>query len=297
MIKVSIVLSLYNCEKYLEKYFEDALNQKGIKNIEFSIVHNAPTNNEKLIIKKYIKKLNIIYQEVELEPLYMSWNKAILQSTGEYIACWNVDDLREYDSIEKMAKTLDENDHIGFTYGDIIIVNSFGEKNGKYIKTPEFNKYLGTTGAIGGPFFMWRRRLIGEVGFFDEQFKSGGDFDYTVRLSIFSLGKKTSGLIGYFLNDRSGISTRYSHLQILEANVIELRYGIWNKIDINYISEAFDYKINHITENQKIRKIDNEIRLISTKRKFLIFFWWMGIFRNAMIKIMKFLKKKFVNGH
>ena len=77
-MKVSIVLSLYRVERYLEKYFEDALNQRGLSDIEFSIVHNDPTEKEKEIIEKYNDRLNIVYQEVKLESLYASWNRAIL---------------------------------------------------------------------------------------------------------------------------------------------------------------------------------------------------------------------------
>jgi glycosyltransferase involved in cell wall biosynthesis len=293
-MKTSIILSLYNCEKYLKKYLEDALNQKGINEIEFSIVHNEPTDKEKEIIDKYRNRLNIIYKEVPLEPLYASWNKAIKQSTGEYLACWNVDDLREYDSIANMVRTLDYNQDAGFTYGDIIIVNQFGNKKGKYIKTPSFTKKLGTSGAIGGPFFMWRRSLIEKVGYFDEQFKSGGDFDYTVRLSIFSKGTKTNGLLGYFLHEGLGLSTRNAHLQMLERTVIELRYGIWHKIDIHYINEAFNYKINYITENNNIRKIDNEIICLANQRNFLILFVVYGMLTNSVVKILQKLKRTII---
>ncbi len=290
-MKVSIILSLYKSEKYLKKYFEDALNQKNIENIEFSIVHNQATKFEKEIINQFKYKLNIVYQEVPLEPLYVSWNKAIEQSSGEYIACWNVDDLRTYDSIERMIKTLDENKDTGFTYGDIMIVNQFGSKNGRYIKTLDFTKKLGTSGAIGGPFFMWRRSLIEKVGYFDEQFKSGGDFDYTVRLSLLSKGKKTDGLVGFFLHEGVGLSTRSAHLQILERTVIELRYGIWYKIDINYIHAAFDYKINMITENSIERKIDKEIYDLSYKRRFMLLLIAYGVGKNFTIEKLRQLKR------
>lgn len=291
-MKVSIILSLFKVERYLEKYFEDALNQYGISDIEFSIVHNDPTKKEKEIIEKYKTRLNIIYQEVKLETLYKSWNRAILQSSGEYVACWNVDDLREYDSISRMVELLDNNPDIGFTYGDIVIVNEFGKKNGKYIKTPEFTRYLGTTGAIGGPFFMWRRSLIDKVGYFDEQFKSGGDFDYTVRLSIFSKGKKAQGTIGYFLHDGSGISTQGKNLQVLERTVIELRYGIWFKIDINYVNNALNYRINEIIENGKSRAVDEEIYKLSKSRKLWILFVFYGCFKNYLIKILQIIKRR-----
>jgi len=289
--KVTIILSLFNVEKYLERYFKNVLNQEGVKNIELSIVHNQATSMEKNIIQKYKNKLNITYQEVPLESLYKSWNRAILQSSGEYLVCWNVDDLRECNSIKKMVETLDKNQNIGFTYGDIIIVNSFGKKKGKYVKTPEFTKHLGTTGAIGGPFFMWRRCLIDKIGYFDEQFKSGGDFDYTVRLSISSKGKKTEGLIGYFLNDKSGLSTSNYKLQIIERTVIEIRYGIWYKLDINYIAKAFRYDINQITENGLTRRFNEQTYKILERRKYLLLLVFYGFFKNSAIRFLQKITK------
>ncbi len=294
-MKVSIILSIFKAERYLEKYFEDALNQYDISDIEFSIVHNNPTEKEKEIIEKYKSRLNIIYQEVKLEPLYKSWNRAILQSSGEYLACWNIDDLREYGSISRMAELLDNNLDVGFTYGDIVIVNEFGKKNGRYVNTSEFTKYLGTTGAIGGPFFMWRRNLVDKVGFFDEQFKSGGDFDYTVRLSIFSKGKKTEGVIGYFLNDKSGLSTSNYKLQITERTVIEIRYGIWYKLDINYISRAFKYDISRIMENGSTRRLNQQIYKILEQRKYLLLLVFYGFFKNSTIRFLQKITKSRLN--
>jgi hypothetical protein len=193
-----------------------------------------------------------------------------------------------------MVKTLDENNHVGFTYGDIILVNEFTKKKGRYITTPSFTKHLGTTGAIGGPFFMWRRSLIEQIGFFDEQFKSGGDFDYTVRLSIFSEGKKTDGIIGYFLNEKSGLSTRNKDLQILERTAIEMRYGIWYKMDINYLQKAFNYNINSITENGKSRKIDDTILELALSRKYWILCIWYGFIQSNIIRILQKIKRALI---
>ncbi len=292
-IKVSIILSLYACEEYLEGYFENALLQKGVETIEFSIIHNNPTKEEERVVDKYRDLLNIIYQKVELESIYKSWNRAIIQSTGSYLACWNVDDLRESNSIIKMQKTLDENEGVGFTYGDIIIVDKFGSKHGRHVKTKEFTKFLGTTGSIGGPFLMWRRSLVKKVGYFDEQFLSGGDFDYTVRLSIFSTGKKTKGILGYFLNDRTGMSTSSDSLQVVERTVVELRYGIWYKIDINYISRAMRYGVNCLYENGHNRLIDLDISELSSARKLWVLFIVYGFFLNNLIFLLRGVKNRF----
>ena len=257
MVKVSVILSFYNCEKYLKVYFDNVLSQKNLKEIELSIVHNSPSKREKLIIEEYKSKINIKYQEVERETLYKSWNRAIKQSTGKYLVCWNVDDLRTNDSIYKMVKTLEKNNNIGFTYGDFIITKSFGSKLGSYITAPDYDFNLGKSIAIGGPFFMWKKELVTKIGFFDEQFISGGDLDYTIRLSRFSNGLKTNGLLGYFLNDKKGLSTKNIFLQIKERTIIQKRYRL-NKINLFFYSNQNKYEIHLIKEFDVKRKIQLE---------------------------------------
>ena len=280
MIKVTVILSLYHCKKYLKAYFENVLIQENLNEIELSIVHNSPSLDEKLIIENYKSKINIKYQEVDRESLYKSWNRAIKQSTGKYLVCWNVDDLREKDSISRMVKTLEENKNIGFTYGDFIITKNFGSIEGKYVISSDFKKEIGLTSAIGGPFFMWRKNLIPKVGYFDEQFLSGADLDYTIRLSKVCNGKKTNGLLGYFLNDANGLSTKNIFLQTKERTVIEIRHNInfkrnlffnlfLNKYNINQIEE-FGIKKTLVLDKVKFSIIDFLMSIIYTLKESLM---------------------------
>jgi len=246
-LKVTILLSIFRAERFLERYLENILEQTLLGEIELSVVHNAPSDVERKILDWYSTKIQIVRIETPLESLYTSWNKAIAQSQGEYLVCWNVDDLREANSLERMAKILDEDSSIGWTYGDFVITNFFGEKIGSSVATPEWSNELATRGAIGGPFFMWRRDLISTVGWFDEQFSSGADFDYTVRLSLHTKATKTQGLIGYFLNEGAGLSTAGT-LQPIERTAIQLRYGIYETLDWRYVHQALYYRVRHILQ-------------------------------------------------
>ena len=242
--KVSIILSVYRAERYLHRYLQSVLAQSMLSDIELSIVHNDPSEEERAIIDKFSGRIRMVRCEIPRERLYASWNRAIAQSHGEYLVCWNVDDLRSPDSLERMAWTLDDQPEAGWTYGDFVVSRSFGTLDGRRVTAPEWTRDLATRGAIGGSFFMWRRSLLGSVGWFDEQFRSGGDFDYTVRLSLGSIGKKTPGVIGYFLNEHSGLSTS-GNLQPIERTVVQLRYGIYETLDWFYVHSALQYRVRH----------------------------------------------------
>ena len=236
---------------------------------------------ERTVVDKFRSKINMVVTEVPRESLYASWNRAIVQSSGDLVVTWNADDLRVPDSIERMVNAFKENPYIGWVYGDFYIVRKFGDYEGVLVKQPEWNFDTATSGAIGGPFFMWKRSLISRIGYFDEQFLSGADFDYTVRLSLLSIGKKVAGTLGYFTNEGSGLSTNNTNIQPIERTAIQLRYGIYRDIDMYFIPSALNYEIKNIYALGTVNKVQNLVVnydvLLKTRKRSLylmIFFGW-----------------------
>lgn len=245
--KVSIVLSVYRAERYLRRYLQSVAEQSMLSDMELSIVHNDPSAEERSTLDEFSEKVRMVRCETPRESIFISFNRAIAQSQGEYLACWNADDLRSPDSLRRMARTLDHQPQVGWTYGDFVLSESFGTLAGRLVSAPEWTRDLAMRGAIGGPFFMWRRSLLDSVGWFDEQFRSGGDFDYTVRLSRASIGQRTPGVMGYFLNERAGLSTS-GNLQPIERTVIQLRYGIYETLDWVYLHSALQFRVRHLLQ-------------------------------------------------
>jgi len=247
---VSILLSLYKSAPYLERYFINLLKVEDIDYYELSIVHNDPTTEELEIIDRYKNKLNIIYKSVKRESLYKSWNRAIKQSKGSFITMLNVDDIRHVNSIKNMSNFLKENKDINFCYGDFTVIDDINKTKGKMAKHKNFTKFYGIKESIGGPFFMFRRSIINEIGLFDEQFKSGGDYEFVARMALNYNGAKVKGNHGFFLNEKKGLSTNFSNnfdsIQELERTVIQLRYGLLAEIDLKYFRRALNYDLNHI---------------------------------------------------
>lgn len=241
---VSIVLSLYRSEKYLAGYLDELSKQVANRNIELSLVLNDPSTYELDVLDRLANGCKVVRAIVPRENLYKSMNRAILQSSGEYLTWWNVDDIRTPDSIETMASVLDECEDVGWTYGDFKVIKDYRCFDGRLVSPLDFTGEVGTRVAQFGPFYMWRRSLIDRIGLFDEQFKSAGDFDYTVRLSLGSVGKKAAGLHGYFLNSNSGLSTRSSKTNDIERTVIQLRYRIYPTVDLRYIGGRGSYRVD-----------------------------------------------------
>jgi glycosyltransferase involved in cell wall biosynthesis len=293
--KISVILSLYRAERFMRRYFESMLEQSALDSVELSIVHNDPTEGERALIDEFATRIRMIRCEVPRESLYASWNRAIAQSSGEYLVCWNVDDLRTKNSLAFMANTLDKDSLVGWTYGDFVISKVFGETQGVLIKSPEWSRELGTRGAIGGPFFMWRRNLIPLMGWFDEQFRSGGDFDYTVRLSLASKAVRTPATLGYFLDERSGLST-LGELQAIERTAIQLRYGIYETLDWHFVPLALYFRITYLLQpgNSWVsieRDIVDYENLIASRRPYA----WKIPFHTIKAFLRRYIAKYMIN--
>lgn len=118
-------------------------------------------------------------------------NRAILTANGDYIFNWDIDDLRTNNSIELQYKTLASEEGIKLTYGDFIVTKEFGYIEGYTVNSPEFEREKFITGMYCGPFRAWKKEVHDKIGHFDEQLRSGADFDLMVRIATFFDMKKT----------------------------------------------------------------------------------------------------------
>ena len=86
MPKISVIIPVYNTEKYIEKCLDSIYNQK-MKDIEIIIVNDGSKDNSDTIIQKWIEKnkenIQIKYLKKENGGLSDSRNFAIPYVTGE----------------------------------------------------------------------------------------------------------------------------------------------------------------------------------------------------------------------
>ena len=109
MPKLSIIVPIYNVEKYLEKCLETLVNQT-LQEIQIILVNDGTKDNSGEIAKKYQQKYpeKIIYLEKENGGLSDARNYGIPHATGEYIAFLDSDDYVElslYEEMYNVAKT------------------------------------------------------------------------------------------------------------------------------------------------------------------------------------------------
>lgn len=100
--KVSIVMPVYNSEKYLRHSIESVLSQ-SYSNIELVLVNDGSTDNSEKICDEYVKKdSRVLLISQANQGVSAARNNGIDRAAGEYISFIDADDYYENDAIEVM---------------------------------------------------------------------------------------------------------------------------------------------------------------------------------------------------
>lgn len=107
--KISIIIPIYNGEKYLERCINSLLNQTH-KNIEIILVNDGSSDNtDKLCKKMQTLDERIIYIKQKNSGVSSARNKGIEKSTGEYICFVDCDDWVDKKYCEILLKGMKKN--------------------------------------------------------------------------------------------------------------------------------------------------------------------------------------------
>ncbi len=125
---VSIVLPVYNCEKYITECLESIVTQT-YKNWELIIVDDGSTDRSAIVIDWYIiKKINNInFVKIPHRGFTNCLNFAISLAKGKYIARMDADDIMLPTRLEKQVIFLKQHPHIGILGTNAYEINENGE--------------------------------------------------------------------------------------------------------------------------------------------------------------------------
>lgn len=295
-IKISIVIPVYNAEKYLEDCVESLINQK-LKECEFIFVNDGSIDNSSKIINHYKSTDDrIIYIEQENKGVSEARNKGMEIARGKYIGFVDADDYIETDMFEKLYNNILIDDI------DVIISNFKEEIDGfKNIIQYPFNKnmildkmYIQNTIM---PFFieddslnsvcnkLYKLSLIKKNKVkFPKEVALGEDGLFNMK--VFSMSNKIKYIdyCGYNYRDVEGSATR-------------------NLVEKDYFKRALDvYKFNILDYcNLKLNNDDIDIKkskkFIESVMSYIYIYLKpnQGIsFKNAIKYINKMIRNQYV---
>lgn len=198
MVTVSVIIPVYNVEKYIAETIESVLAQT-YQDFEIIIVDDESPDNSIEICRRFTDERIRIFQQKN-RGLAGARNTGIRHSQGNYIALLDSDDLWLSEKLERQVNFLETHPQVGVTFCPAEFMNEEGIPLATY-QHPKLTGidagYLFQANAIGsGSSPMIRREVFEAIAFqdnlhgktensyFDEHFKRSEDLECWIRIAL-----------------------------------------------------------------------------------------------------------------
>lgn len=138
---VSIVLPVYNAEKYLAEAIDSVLKQTYRK-WELIIVDDGSTDSSAQIAQKFAKRSKRIhfFQNKTNRGVAFTANKAIKKAQGQFIARMDADDIMYHRRLEKQVVFLQENPQVVLVGTQCNLIDAQGKFMGEKLFPTDFSE-------------------------------------------------------------------------------------------------------------------------------------------------------------
>ena len=145
---ISVIMSVYNGEKYLVQAIDSILNQT-YQNFEFIIIDDCSTDNSSHILQEYAKKdsrIKIIKKEknIGIKGFIENLNLGISIAKGKYIARMDADDISLPERFQKQVNFLEKNSDFSLCFSNAKILQENNAENYNKMTIVENRKYQDT---------------------------------------------------------------------------------------------------------------------------------------------------------
>ena len=220
--RVTAIISAYYAEDYIQGRLENLVGQTE----KVDIIAVAQKGSIESGICARFPQVEII-QTNDIPGVYEAWNIGIKAANTPYVTNANSDDRLAPHALKKMADILDKETTYGIVYSEVDIVTEIGANPiGRYKWAEGGINELLKQGCFLGPMPMWRKSLHDRFGYFDESYKSAGDYEFWMRCA--SNGVKFFKIrdepLGVYLKRQNSVEHREPLRSLWETNNARMKY-------------------------------------------------------------------------
>lgn len=286
---VSIIIPVYNSEKYIKRCLNSVLNQT-YKNIEIVIVDDGSTDNSFLEINKFEDK-RIKYFKKENEGVSIARNYGIKKSSGEYLLFVDSDDYIAKDMINELVKRIEGLSEIVFCNNMEIWYNKEEERR-LFVSVDKLSKNNVIREIASGRAGLVCSKLVSKKVIednnilFDKNLKVGEDQLFFLEVVEKSDEFKHVDKSLYFYNrtNENSVTIKYQHklyknfiylynqvLKVLERNNMKSKDD--NQLLINKLIlltwTAINNEVNGLKENSIRFGLENIEEILKESKSYL----------------------------
>lgn len=310
-IKISVIVPIYNVEKYLSRCVNSILNS-NYKNLEIILVDDGSTDSCGCICDEYKKKDNrirVIHKKNG--GLSDARNKGIDMATGDYISFVDSDDAIDNDMFDYLLKILLENqcdisvcNYI--TFSTMELPRSSQKNSNRNLKVYTNEKALDILldGKISHSDYAWNKLYKRDL-FKNIRYPVGRKMeDIGTTYKLYYIAKKIviGDAIKYYYYQRNnsilGENSYLNYKDNLELSITRYKFLKEKKLNINYINYEKDI-IKKIIELYKHTTTLNQLKYFydNSYDKMLICLNLIKVLKGESIKfcIKYFVYRKKIN--
>ncbi len=227
--KVSVVIPVYNGEKYIRHAIKSVAEQT-YPNVEIIVVDDGSTDNTKDLVTNNFPSVVYVYQENQ--GAAAARNLGIKNSTGEYLAFLDSDDIWLPEKIARQMAAIKKNPEIKIVHTNIRVEVDGRMRDTVYPTDHQagriFEELLLQQGSVVCSTLLLRRECLEKVGYFDEELRTAEDVHLFLRLAYY--------YDFHFLNDALTIKVHH------ESNLTNLNnphFGLGTLLALEKIETLF----------------------------------------------------------
>lgn len=304
-MKVSVIMPVYNSEKYLEEAINSILNQT-FSNFELIIINDGSTDSSEEIIKRYNDERIRYYRNDINRGLIYTLNRGIGLAKGEYIARMDSDDISLPKRFEKQVEFLNLNQEFDVVGGWIRIIHENGRN--KYYK-PESgfegiksNMIFRT--ELVHPLVMYRKTYINKLDVcYSPEYPSCEDYElwarticnskfYNIPEILLNYRYLEQSITRIADEDKNKIQRDYLHKNIYRQILKNLKFNVTEEILDLHRSICDDKEKLECEKIEKIEKYLCELIIYNNNSEFIedevfkkrLGFWWYNTCRKSKDK-------------
>jgi glycosyltransferase involved in cell wall biosynthesis len=281
MPKISVIMPVYNEQRYLKDAIESILNQT-FTDFAFIIIDDGSVDDSSEIIKSY-QDTRIRFFRSEKKGMAEQFNFGIVNSSTPLIARMDADDIAIKNRFEVQYKYLSSNPDIHIVGSNIEYINEEGKSVGEK-KYPELHDdiefMMPIESAVCHPVTIMRREIFDKIGLYNTEYDYSAD--HALFLNIIYSGYKFYNLQEILLKYRPRI-IRPDMSRVGNSNMISYKLGIdyLNRLNIesSHSSNKYSYYF-------RMGLIEYYRGSLSLSRKYFIKAWMNS--KNKMFKILRY---------
>ncbi|MEK7594259.1 MAG: glycosyltransferase [Patescibacteria group bacterium] len=223
-LQVSVVMSVYNGEAFLRDAIDSILAQT-YKDFEFVIVNDGSTDGSESIIKSYNDPRIKLFSQ-DNEGLVAGLNKGIEQSSGEYIARQDADDMSEPTRLQKQLGLLQADEELVIVGSSMKVMDGAGKvlhEHRVLLNDPELEQELLIRSPFAHGSVVFRKSAYDKAGGYTQDEWPAEDYGLWLRMASFGKFANVDEPLYVYRDNAAGISAQNSTQQDGKRDALRLK--------------------------------------------------------------------------